>query len=59
MPARTMWNAWPMACDAEAQADAVEKHGPRMPNSMETWLVAALGMIRGTVSGGTPRAPSP
>ena len=59
IPARTMWNAWPMACEAEAQAEAVEKLGPRMPNSMETWLVPALGMILGTVSGGTPRAPSP
>ena len=53
IPERTMWNAWPIAWLAEAQALPMQKHGPWMPNSMETWLAGALGMIRGTVKGCT------
>jgi hypothetical protein len=51
MPARIMWNASPVAWLADAQADAVAKAGPRRPNSIDTWLAGALGMIRATVMG--------
>ena len=47
-----------MAWLADAQAEAVAKHGPRKPNSMEMKLAAPLAMIRGTVSGGTCFLPS-
>jgi hypothetical protein len=36
IPLRIMWNANPMAWAAEAQADAVAKHGPRRQNSIDT-----------------------
>ena len=33
-PLRTIWNAMPTACAAEAQADDTVKAGPRMPCSI-------------------------
>ena len=52
-------SACPMAWLALAQAEATAKTGPRRPNSMLTWEAGALGMIRGTVSGGTRLLPAP
>ncbi len=46
-----MWKAVPMACEAEEQAEAMEKDGPWMPRSMVIWLTCPLGMARGTVKG--------
>src|SRR5215510_742768 len=42
LPLRTIWNAWPMACADDAQADETAKTGPLMPQYMETWLAARL-----------------
>ena len=48
-----------MAWLADAQAEAVEKQGPRRPNSIDTWLAGAFGMMRGTVIGCSRFAFSP
>ena len=52
-PARTMWNASPIAWVAEAQALATTKAGPRRPQSIETWLAGAFTISFGIVSGNT------
>ncbi len=58
-PARIMCAAWPIAWLADAQAEATQKHGPWMPNSIEMWLAGAFGMIRGTVNGCSRDRPWP
>nr|WP_231565625.1 hypothetical protein [Paracoccus sanguinis] len=50
-PERTIWKARPMAWFEEAQAVATVKAGPRSPNSMLTWLAAALFISFGTTKG--------
>jgi hypothetical protein len=58
LPLRTIWNAWPMACVADAQADETAKVGPLMPQYNETWLAGALIMALGMVRGCRRAAPS-
>ena len=57
LPFRTIWNAWPMACVADAHADETAKTGPLMPQYIDTWLAAALIMALGIVSGCRRAAP--
>lgn len=47
-----------MAWLDEAQAVATVNEGPRSPNSMLTWLVAALFISLGTTKGWTRFFPS-
>jgi hypothetical protein len=58
LPLRTIWNAWPMACVADAQADETAKTGPLIPQYIETWLAGALIMALGIVRGCSRAAPS-
>ena len=59
LPERTIWNASPMACVAEAQALATTKAGPRRPQDMEIWLAGAFTISFGMVSGCRRLALSP
>ena len=58
LPLRTIWNAWPMACVADAQADETAKVGPLIPQYNDTWLAGALIMAFGMVRGCRRAAPS-
>src|SRR4029077_6251893 len=58
LPARTRWNAWPMAWVAEAQAEQTANAGPLVPQKSETWLAGALIMALGMVRGCKRAAPS-
>ena len=57
LPLRTIWNAWPMACVDDAQADETAKTGPLIPQYIDTWLAAALIIALGIVSGCRRAAP--
>ena len=57
LPLRTMWNAWPMACVADAQADETANTGPSIPQYKEIWLAGALIMALGMVRGCKRAAP--
>ena len=58
LPLRTIWNAWPMACVADAQADETAKSRTLfLPQYNETWLAGALIMALGMVRGCRRAAP--
>jgi hypothetical protein len=50
-PQRIIWNAWPIAWVAEAQALETANVGPVMPSDIETWLAGAFAIVRGMVIG--------
>ncbi len=58
IPLRKYIQAWPMASLPEAQAEPIEKAGPRAPRSIARWPAAPLDMIIGMVNGLTRRGPS-